>query len=143
MRRRGGNNERRNGDQAHAVARHRSPLLLRTASWRIGCHCDKTMQSGGNGESEQRFIKGVAELSHHPARLHTQSRITREPPATVTFLHSVLPANAMRHKHWRKDHASSYFIAFLLGLALLPFFDAGDGLKFPICRKTCARGLPI
>jgi hypothetical protein len=25
------------------------------------------MQSGGNGESEQRFIKGVAELSHHPA----------------------------------------------------------------------------
>src|ERR1700750_2169393 len=26
------------------------------------------MQSGGNGESEQQFIKGVAELSHHPAR---------------------------------------------------------------------------
>ena len=36
------------------------------------------MQSGGNGESEQQFIKDVAELSHHPARwLHTQSRMDR------------------------------------------------------------------
>jgi hypothetical protein len=26
------------------------------------------MQSGGNGERERRFIKDVAELSHHPAR---------------------------------------------------------------------------
>jgi hypothetical protein len=32
------------------------------------------MRSGGIGESEQRFIKGVAELPHHPAqRLYAQS----------------------------------------------------------------------
>jgi len=79
MRRRGSNNEHRNDDQTHAVARHRSPLFLfRAAGWRICCHCDKTMQSGGNGERERRFIRDVAELSHHPARrLHTQSRMDR------------------------------------------------------------------
>ena len=160
-------NERRNDDQTHAVARHRSPLFLfKAAAWSIRCHCDKTMQSGGNGERERRFIRDVAELSHHPARrLHTQSRMDRRLRICLDtegwlYVATVLRCStAVRNSCYggviqslscrptlsatsigeRPCVVSSYFY---LHSPCYRFFVRRRQLKCPICRKTCARGLP-
>src|SRR4051794_2121365 len=88
MHRRGSNNEHRNDDHTHAVMQPRPPLFfLAPLAGAFAAIATRQCRAEVTGERELRFIRDVAELSHHPPR----SGFTPDPEWLADFAYVWTP----------------------------------------------------